>query len=184
MHTRSLLLLIFGLLIGILLGAGILPPTEGERMVREIKGTLDAGVATIPSKSSDTTIGRVVRVIDGDTVVLNNGEHVRYLGIDTPEIGRNGKPSECFAEEAAEKNSALVLGRDVRLIADKEDRDRYGRLLRFVEVDGINVNIALVEGGYATRVYVPPNNALQETLRDAEASAKVFARGLWSACRR
>lgn len=184
MNMRSLLLLVFGLFIGILTGAGISTPDEGERAFDEIERALDASIGTISSGSSEATIGRVVRVIDGDTVVLASGEHVRYLGIDTPEIGRNGKSTECFAEEAAERNSALVLDRDVRLLADKKDRDRYGRLLRFVEVDGLNVNVALVEGGYATRIYVSPNDALQGTLRDSEASAKASARGLWSACKR
>ena len=63
---------------------------------------------------------KVLRVIDGDTIVLENAEKVRYIGVDSPEIG---KGNECFAEEAKIKNEELVLGKVVRLVNDVSERD-------------------------------------------------------------
>jgi micrococcal nuclease len=65
----------------------------------------------------------VKRVIDGDTIVLNNGEKVRYIGIDTPER------DEDYYNKAKEFNKKLVEGKTVRLETDVQQRDRYGRLL-------------------------------------------------------
>src|SRR5215213_4702317 len=83
---------------------------------------------------------RVLRVIDGDTIEVDLGgreEHVRYIGIDTPESAIPGEPVECFGKEAAAANEDLVDGETVRLVFDAERRDRYGRLLAYVYADEI-----------------------------------------------
>ena len=72
---------------------------------------------------------KVIKVIDGDTIVLETGETLRYIGIDSPEIS-GGK--ECFADKASEKNKELVLGKEVYLEKDISETDRYKRLLRYV----------------------------------------------------
>jgi hypothetical protein len=86
-------------------------------------------------------------VVDGDTVDLGNGETVRLVGIDTPEQG------ECGYEKAADALSALVLGREVVLADSDEDRDQYGRLLRYVDVDGVDAGLRLVQRGLAIARY-------------------------------
>ena len=99
---------------------------------------------------------KVTEVIDGDTVVLDNGEHVRYLGIDTPEIHHPTKPKQCYGEEAAKRNQELVEGKYVFLERDKEDRDKYNRLLRYVYVGFTSINAELVREGFAYSYYFPP----------------------------
>ena len=131
--------------------------------------------------------GRVVRVVDGDTIRVRSGgrvETVRYIGIDTPESVKPGTPVECFAHRAAAENERLVGGRRVRLERDAEARDRFGRLLAYVvrEADGIEVNEALVRGGFAVPLTIPPNVRHAAQLRAAAAAARREGRGLWRAC--
>jgi len=116
----------------------------------------------------------VTSVIDGDTVELADGRHVRYLGIDTPESG------EYYAEEATAKNKDLVEGRTVELQRGKQDQDEYGRLLRYVYVDGIFVNAELVAQGYATAYIFDPDDRYSQILVQLEQYAKMRERGLWA----
>jgi len=124
----------------------------------------------------------VVRVIDGDTVELENGERVRYLGIDTPETVHPDKPVECYGPEASERNKLLVEGKRVRLLRDGPDRDSYDRLLRYVFVGGTFVNGDLVWGGYAYARSYGDVQLLYQTLVQLERSAREGGRGLWKSC--
>ena len=133
-------------------------------------------------------VGRVVRVVDGDTihVQLPGGrETVRYIGVDTPESVKPGTPVQCFARRASAFNHRLVDGERVRLVLDAEARDRYGRLLAYVyrSRDGLFVNAALVRRGYAQTLTIAPNVAHAAELRRLASSARHAGRGLWSACR-
>ena len=121
----------------------------------------------------------VVRVIDGDTVVIEGGERLRYIGMDTPE---STTQHECFGDEATERNRDLVEGRVVALETDVSGRDRFGRLLRYVYVDGVMVNELLVLEGYATANTFPPDIKYQERFLAAQTAAREAAAGLWSAC--
>lgn len=114
--------------------------TDGNRS-RE-----DEGISRETEQPSPRT-WLVVHVVDGDTVDLGNGETVRLVGIDTPEQG------ECGYEKAADALSALVLGREVVLADSDEDRDQYGRLLRYVDVDGVDAGLRLVQRGLAIARY-------------------------------
>jgi micrococcal nuclease len=130
---------------------------------------------------------RVVRVVDGDTVVVRTGgrdERVRYIGIDTPESVKPGTPVQCFAKAAAAANRRLVQGREVRIVGDAEARDRYGRTLAYVyrASDGLFVNAELVRRGYAKPLTIPPNVAHALELRKLAASARRAGLGLWSRC--
>ncbi len=118
---------------------------------------------------------RCVRVIDGDTIELDDGEHVRYIGMDTPEM----RPVEPWAEAATEANRELVEGEMLRLETDVQLRDRYGRLLAYVYVGDLFVNERLVRDGYAHAVSYPPNVAHQEELVAAQREAREADRGLW-----
>jgi micrococcal nuclease len=125
---------------------------------------------------------KVIYVIDGDTIVLENGEHVRYIGVDAPELHHPNKPVECFAIEASEKNEQLVLNRYVTLENDIEDKDQYGRLLRYVYINGKFVNGILVREGFAYSYYYPPNVKQYDELLKLELSAQSKTIGLWSEC--
>jgi endonuclease YncB( thermonuclease family) len=89
----------------------------------------------------------VTHVVDGDTIDLGNGERVRLVGIDTPEVG------QCGYDEATAKMERLVLGKRVRLFESDEDRDRYDRLLRYVEVAGKDAGLAQIRSGLAIARY-------------------------------
>lgn len=119
---------------------------------------------------------RVVRVIDGDTIEIAGGARVRYIGIDTPEVY---PLEEYYGPEAWAKNRDLVERKVVTLEKDVTNRDRYGRLLRYVYVDGVFVNAELVRLGYAQAVSYPPDTKHQERLAQLEEEAKEARRGLW-----
>lgn len=130
--------------------------------------------------------GVVVRVVDGDTIVVRVGgveESVRLLGIDTPEIAHGGEPADCFGAEAAQHTAAAAPpGTRVVLLRDQEARDVYGRLLAYVVIDGVLLNAHLVDAGFARTLDIAPNNALRVPLDAAERRAASEQRGLWAVC--
>lgn len=131
-----------------------------------------------------TSTAEVVRVIDGDTIVVASGtveRIVRYIGIDAPERYRD-RPSECFAAAATRANEELVAGQTVQLVPDVELTDEYGRDLRYVYVDGTFVNEALITAGYARTLPIPPNRTFARALYTAEQAAAAAGKGVWSAC--
>ena len=127
---------------------------------------------------------RVARVIDGDTIVLDDGLHVRLVQIDTPEVGSG----ECFSRAAGrELRAMLPTGAAVTLVADPRlDRvDRYGRLLRYVFHDGRNLNLELVRRGAATVwFYDGQRGRYAAQLLAAATTARKARLGLWGACPR
>ena len=138
---------------------------------------------------SSSTIARVLRVVDGDTILVAvNGrqERVRYIGVDTPETVKPHTRVQCFGKRASAANHRLVDGRAVRLVADAEARDRYGRLLAYVyrAADGLFVNEALIRGGYATPLTIAPNVRFADRFAALARQARDAGRGLWSACER
>lgn len=142
-------------------------------------------VGPSPGADGNGAEATVERVVDGDTIVLAGGERVRLIGIDTPESKDPRKPVQCFAEEASAHTTGLIPpGTPVRLEYDVERRDRHGRTLAYVyrDSDGLFVNAALLEDGYAQLLTVPPNVAHVDALRDLQTAAREAGRGLWSAC--
>ena len=129
----------------------------------------------------------VSKVIDGDTVELNTGQRLRYIGIDTPEINF-GKDPECFAIQAKEFNKKLVEKKVVKIEKDISDKDKYGRLLRYVYVNNestssaIFINEYLVRQGYAIVSTYPPDVKYIEDLLLAQKDARENNRGLWKEC--
>ena len=150
------ILLISAILLGLAIGLGIGYPLWHTTSVPVMEQAL------------------VIRVIDGDTIELQDGSRVRYLGIDTPEAG------EPFADEATAKNQELVEGKMVDLQRGKRDKDEYGRLLRYVYVDGIFVNAELVAQGYATAYIFDPDERYSQVIVQLEQYAKLRERGLWA----
>jgi micrococcal nuclease len=136
---------------------------------------------------ASTSVGRVVRIVDGDTIRVSVGgreERVRYIGIDTPESVKPGTPVQCFAKKASAENKRLVGGQRVRLVRDVEERDRYGRLLAYVypAAGGPMVNETLVRGGYARPLTIPPDVRHAERFGRLADEARKAGRGLWRAC--
>lgn len=140
--------------------------------------------AIISSSSPKTQeMVKVMRVIDGDTIEIEGGRKVRYIGVDTPELTDKRTLIKCFAERALAKNKELVEGNIVGLEEDVSETDRYGRLLRYVWKEEILINELLVQEGYAHAVSFPPDIAYQEKLREAEREAREKKLGLWgNAC--
>ncbi|MBX4187052.1 MAG: thermonuclease family protein [Candidatus Doudnabacteria bacterium] len=136
----------------------------------------DKTIKTIPGEWI-----QVAQVIDGDTVVLINGDHVRYIGIDTPEEFDQRKPVQCFAKEAAEKNRQLVEGKKIKFEKDVNTYDKYGRWLGYVYLeDGTFVNEKLVRDGFAFSYVYPPDIFKSEIFIAAETYARENKLGLWS----
>lgn len=119
----------------------------------------------------------LIRAVDGDTVeILVNGqtETVRYVGIDTPERGEPGY-------EAAQRANRRLLGDgDLFLVPDRSDRDRYGRMLRFIyTADGVFVNREMVAQGYAQPIEYRPDVTLADDFRQVARQAAEARRGFW-----
>lgn len=124
----------------------------------------------------------VTKVVDGDTIQIEGGKVVRYIGIDTPETVDPRQSVQCFGKEASDKNKGLVAGKKVRLVKDVSETDRYGRLLRYVYVGDIFVNDYLVRKGYAYASSYPPDVKYQKQFNEAQTEARVNSRGLWGSC--
>ncbi|GIW62292.1 MAG: hypothetical protein KatS3mg090_1002 [Patescibacteria group bacterium] len=157
----------------------ILKETEYQKISITLSSTPSSIVKNKVNPTPFQEFYKVVEVIDGDTIVLENGEKVRYIGIDTPELNTERGDPECFALEAKKANERLVLGKKVKLEKDVSERDKYGRLLRYVYVEDIFVNEYLVREGYAKAVSFPPDVKYQERFLQAERQAREKNKGLW-----
>jgi micrococcal nuclease len=128
---------------------------------------------------------KVVRVVDGDTIVASidgSDQYVRYIGVDTPETVKPDTPVQCFGPNASDENHRLVEGRTVRLVFDREARDDYDRLLAYVYAGGRFVNAELVRGGYARTLQIAPNTSHAAELQRLAGRAARAGQGLWGAC--
>jgi len=132
------------------------------------------------SKNNNESFFKVIKVIDGDTIVLEGGEIVRYIGIDTPET--NKENGDCFSQEAFDKNKELVEGKEVKLRKDVSERDKYGRLLRYVWVNDLFVNEYLVKQGYASASTFPPDVKYADDFVKYQKQARKDNLGLWDFC--
>jgi micrococcal nuclease len=122
----------------------------------------------------------VKKVISGDTIQLESGEIVRYLGINAPELYRRKEGgAEFYAREALKYNKKLVFMKKVRIEYDVEKKDSQGRLLGYVFVKSLFVNGELVKLGYARAVVKPPNVKYRDLLVDYQKKAAEQEKGLW-----
>lgn len=178
----------------VLVLAGIVSVWTG---IQQQKSPLSLGVQTrniYPAESSvsaqfltDATPALVTRVVDGDTIVIENDRKVRLIGIDTPETVDPRRAVGCFGKEASKETKKLVEGKTVYLNKDVSEVDKYGRLLRYVylpENDDVYilVNDYLVRAGFAKASTYPPDVRFAEQFRQAEAEARTSSRGLWQKC--
>jgi micrococcal nuclease len=125
--------------------------------------------------------GKVVNIVDGDTVDLESGVRIRLLLVDTPET--TGGKTDCYGQQAKAFTTASLEGQQVSLQYETECKDRFGRTLAYVTANGKEINTELVKGGYACTLYISPNGMTRKVeFEDLEAEAKTNRTGLWGAC--
>lgn len=142
---------------------------------------LSAAQAFCPVPSGLTSVA-VQRVVDGDTLRLRDGRSVRMIGLNTPELGKQGRSDEPFAMVARKRLESLVAASDgqVGLLPGKESKDHYGRTLAHVYgVDGANFEAQMLAEGLGFQVAVAPNVDLVGCQQVAERSARQAGLGLW-----
>ena len=123
----------------------------------------------------------VRRVLDGDSLVLDDGRSVRLIGVNAPEYGKDGLANQPLAREARRFLAKLVQGQCIRLVFEAESRDRYGRVLAHALLsDGASVEESLIRQGFAWMVAISPNVAWTERLAASEAQARALRRGVWN----
>jgi len=146
-----------------------------------VLGSLPAVAADTCAKPRIDDYAAVAYVYDGDTVRLGDGRHVRLIGINTPEIGHHGEPSQPFAIKAKQALMKLLMShrQALGLHYDKDRFDRYHRVLAHVYVDGRSVEAWLLDQGLATLLIVPPNDENLACYAAAEQAARDDRRGLW-----
>ena len=128
---------------------------------------------------------QVTRVIDGDTVILRDGRHIRLIGINTPEIGKKGRPDQPLAWQAQRQLQALVNNATTMLTPGQAQQDRHGRTLAYLDViedahKVIDVQDQLIKAGLAWLVAIPPNINRLKLYIDSQAQAKQQKRGIWA----
>ncbi|MSQ23389.1 MAG: hypothetical protein EXR58_02385 [Chloroflexi bacterium] len=152
-----------------------IPPTQTE-----VIATPSPVVPPTPTARPGREWARVLRVWDGNTVLIENGLSVRYLGIETPGGGIFDRPIEPFGREAAERNVALVEGKQVEIEQDVSDADGSGFLLRHVYVDGVMVNEVLMKEGLAKLAALGADTKYRTTLEAAQAFAQRVPLNIWT----
>jgi micrococcal nuclease len=184
--NRVIILLLIGLLAftGYLFSSDLDPRYHSQE---EAKWQIPFG------RSVDYTNILVTRAVDGDTLVLENNERVRLIGIDTPEMHESNKlyrdaqrsgqdiaTIKQLGRRAYEFTKKLVEGKRVRLEFDAERFDKYKRILAYVYLpDGTFVNAAIVEQGYASLMTYPPNVKYADLFLRLYREARQNKRGLW-----
>ena len=126
--------------------------------------------------------GRIAKVIDGDTLVLEGGERIRLIGVDTPETVHPEKPVEYFGKEASSFTRRMAEGKPVRLEFDQQKKDKYGRSLAYVYLeDGTFLNAEIIKQGYGFAYVYFPFTKMEE-FKNYQATAEKQGTGLWGKC--
>jgi endonuclease YncB( thermonuclease family) len=131
-------------------------------------------------------VARVTKIIDGDTVAVEDGRKIRLLGIDTPEKGfKDAKgvyhddPAP-YAEQATQRLKGIAEGQQCSFSFDKEKFDRYGRTLSYMVCRGLEVNRTMIAEGFASVMIYPPNDSRKDELLSAQREAQAAGRGIWA----
>ena len=139
-------------------------------------------LAACPAPPSSLQPSEVRRVVDGDTLRLADGRGVRLIGLNAPELGRDGRSAEAFAVAAQRRLQALVAASDGRVIVQpgREAKDHYGRTLANVfDSHGRNLEEQLLAEGLGYQVAIAPNDRLLLCQQAAERTARTAGLGLW-----
>lgn len=148
---------------------------------RATSGTPPASISCPLESVAETAV--VAKVVDGDTLVLRDGRHVRLIGLNAPEIAHRDSHGQPFGEAAQSALRALAPpDTRVQLRKDKEVKDKYGRTLAHVATaQGINLSAQIISAGLAIQWAVPPNEWSAECYAQAEREARRARRGMWAA---
>jgi micrococcal nuclease len=146
-----------------------------------------ASVSIVANAQPATAIPvHVAAVSAGDTVTIRlpdgQWERLRLGGIDSPELRYPTAQDGCYAAEAASRTRAYALDRVALFEPEVEPRDRYGRLLGYLWIDGLNLSVQLAAEGYAVLLTDPPNGRYEDQIRAAVTNARAQGLGLWGAC--
>ncbi len=142
------------------------------------------GKVYAPGTSSSFTgeSGRVLRVIDGDTFVLEPNVTVRMLGVDAPEVSHPQHTEDPYGKESQNFLRALLEGKKIELQFDTKKEDTYGRTLAYVSLEGVDIQAKLLKEGYA-RVYIGSVFSKQAEYRTYEMEARAAGKGMWDMVR-
>lgn len=137
------------------------------------------------AEAATVETGTVTSVVDGDTVKVklstNKTETLRFIGVDTPEL-KGTEQQKCFGKQATARTKALLLKKTVTLESNPdEDRDHFGRLLRYVSVGSKDIGAKLIENGYAFSYKKFPHPRL-DSYNQLEQRAIASKKGLWKTC--
>ncbi len=121
----------------------------------------------------------VRKIIDGNTIQLESGEIVKYIGVTAPDMNKKEGP-EFYAKQAVGYNKKLVFMKKIRLEFDARRKDQAGNMLAYVFVKKTFVNADLIRNGYARADVAPPNLRYRDILLDAERKAEAEDRGIWA----
>jgi micrococcal nuclease len=134
---------------------------------------LIAAIINLFPAAAPDTLTVVTRVVDGDTIVVEGGESVRLLDIDTPEKG------EPCAANATNRLKDLIDNKEVLLVSGKENRDKYDRLLRYVFLNDTLINLVMVREGWANLYIFNKDPRFYESFLEAEQLAKAENLCVW-----
>ncbi len=179
MKRTVIILILFALMA---VGGEMLPQTQ----TRTDEVSLEASVETAPDAIIPDGLSPVIRVIDGDTIIVEvDGvqEKIRLIGVDTPEVVDPRKTVQCFGKEASEFTKNILTNARVRLESDPSqgERDRYGRLIRYVFLsDGTLLNKTIIMEGYGHEYTYRLPYRHQTEFKTAERIARESQKGLWA----
>lgn len=159
-----------------------------ENTQPEVASTVEKTTSTQPVSVQPSTPSqgyKVTEVVDGDTIKVSmNGsiETLRIIGLDTPETLDPRKPVQCFGKEASNKAKTFLTGKTVTLEADSTqgERDKYGRLLRYVFLGGVDYGKMMISEGYAHEYTYKLPYKYQTAYKAAQASAEANKLGFWA----
>ncbi len=202
MKKRLIILILLALTA---IGGKMLPTETPSTPAPQLSGETPQLVGTVLFDMRATSVkiadglSTVIRVVDGDTIIVEIDEGasrqndlrdtipqnriIRLIGVDTPEVVDSRKTVECFGKEASEFTKNLLLGKRVRLESDptQGDRDKYGRLLRYVFLpDGMLVNKTIITEGYGHEYTYRMPYRYQDDFKTAERTARETGKGLWA----
>jgi micrococcal nuclease len=184
MNSRILVVALIS--IASIIALALITVSIAPQSIQQVFDSIDR-VITPRTVYGETKQDYIERVVDGDTIKLKSGETVRLLNIDTPETVKENTPVMCYGHEASDFAKQIMTGQSVILRFDKEQRDKYGRVLAFVfatTADNTLVensyNAQLVKLGYARSYIIKPNNTQERYFRKVEREARDAKLGVWN----
>lgn len=163
---KAIVWALIGFIIGIMLGPSLDFSELTEIKLEELDWKKLPQLIKIKEKQPQGEKKTVTKVIDGDTIVVEGGKEVRLLAVDADE-----KEGPCY-DEAKNRLTELVLGKKVTLETDSRNVDQYGRFLRFVEVEDMNVNLVLLKEGVVAARFFQGDDFDKSPYVEAENFAK------------